>query len=147
MPNESKDKDKDEDTGDIPANPDPDSGHADGEHRIPTSFRPKSTFCPPRYRNAFLETYCRLVERDVTKIMDKRREYKVFNNLPKAQRDALKELQSDPLVVVKPADKGGSICILNRSDYVNDIYRYAQLDNTVYYKSWQKTPPQSLRKI
>ena len=77
--------------------------------------------------------------------MDKRREYKVFNNLPKAQRDALTELQSDPLVVVKPADKGGSICILNRSDYVKDIY--AQLDNTVYYKKLTKTPPQSSRKI
>lgn len=85
-----------------------------------------------------LDTYCGLLERDVTNIMNRRREYKVYNNLPKAQREALLELQRDTTVIVKPADKGGAICISNRYDYVREIN--TQLENTVFYKRLRKKP-------
>ncbi|CAB1318468.1 unnamed protein product [Coregonus sp. 'balchen'] len=67
-------------------------------------------------RNSSLETYCRLVEKAVTQIMTKRREYKTFNNLPKEQREALIEIKNYTNVIVKPADKGRAIVIQNRVD-------------------------------
>ncbi len=60
--------------------------------------RPKSTFCPPKSRNASLDTYCRLVQEDVMGILNKRREYKVYNNLSKKEREALTELKNDTVV-------------------------------------------------
>ena len=40
------------------------------------------------------------------------------DNLSKDERKALKELQSDTLIVILPADKGRSTVILNREDYL-----------------------------
>lgn len=108
-----------------------------------TPFRPKSTFCPPKYRNASLDTYCRLVERDVTNIITKSREYKVYNNLPKAQREALIELKKDTTIIIKPADKGGAICIMNRDDYVKEIY--GQLANTIFYEKLENDPTRGFK--
>ena len=40
------------------------------------------------------------------------------DNLSKDERKTLKELQSDTSIVILPADKGRSIVILNREDYL-----------------------------
>ena len=64
-------------------------------------------------------------------------------NLSKAERKALKELQSDTSIVVLPADKGRSTVILNREDYLekcmdhinNDPYQLLKKDPTTKIKA------------
>lgn len=53
-------------------------------------------------------------------------------NISVLERNALKELQPNPKIIIKPADKGGSIVILNATDYVREAIR--QLSNTAFYR-------------
>ena len=48
----------------------------------------------------------------------KNKENKFWNNLDNDQRKALLDLANDPSITLKPADKGGSIVIMNNDDYV-----------------------------
>ena len=54
------------------------------------------------------------------------------NNLSKDERCALKFLQDNPSIVIKPADKGSATVVLNKDAYLKEAYR--QLDNTNYYR-------------
>ena len=76
-----------------------------------TAFKKKSTFIPPKHRNSSIDTYCRLVESEVSLLLSKKSQHKVANNLSKTQRNALLELKKDMSVVVQSADKGGAIVV------------------------------------
>lgn len=54
------------------------------------------------------------------------------DNLNKDLRSSLQILKNDENIVIKPADKGGKVCILNRLDYINEAER--QLNNNQYYR-------------
>jgi hypothetical protein len=54
------------------------------------------------------------------------------NNLTKNERDALKFLQENDSIVIKPADKGSATVVLDKEAYIKEAYR--QLDNTTYYR-------------
>lgn len=56
----------------------------------------------------------------------------------KTERQAITELQKDPNIVFKAADKGGAICILNRTDYVKEAER--QLSDPIYYQKLEADP-------
>ena len=43
---------------------------------------------------------------------------KFWNNLDNDQHKALLNLANDPSITIKPADKGGSIVIMNIDDYI-----------------------------
>lgn len=101
-------------------------------------FRPKSTFIPPKNRNASLDTYCRLVGHDVQMTLRSKRQYRVHSNMSKSEREALAELNSDTTIVIHPADKGGAIVLQNSSDYDKEIYR--QLEDRNFYKKLPKDP-------
>ncbi|XP_053571737.1 LOW QUALITY PROTEIN: polycystic kidney disease protein 1-like 1 [Bombina bombina] len=45
------------------------------------------------------------------------------DNLTKKQRTALKALQNDITITIKPSDKGGNIVVLNTKDYVEECQR------------------------
>lgn len=53
-------------------------------------------------------------------------------NLSKAEWAALQQLKNNTDIIIKPADKGGNIVILNRQDYINEGLR--QLSDQNYYK-------------
>lgn len=55
----------------------------------------------------------------------------VRDNLSPNLRNALGELRNLDDVVIKPADKGGAICLLKKSSYIREAQR--QLSNTKYY--------------
>ncbi len=42
----------------------------------------------------------------------------LLNNLTKEERKALKELKSNTNIVIKKADKGSAVIIMNRDDYI-----------------------------
>ncbi len=103
-----------------------------------TGFRGKSTFIPPNHRNASIDTYCGLVEQDVENAIKKRKEYKVHNNLSKEEREALNNFLEKNTLIVKNADKGGTIVIQIGRDYEKEVYR--QLGDTNYHKKLSGNP-------
>jgi len=54
------------------------------------------------------------------------------DNLSQAERSALRALQNDKTIVIKPFDKGGGTVIINKVDYIKEAMR--QLEDTKYYK-------------
>lgn len=78
------------------------------------------------------------MERDVRNSFKKRKEYKVYNNLTKDEREALNTLSKDTSLIVKNADKGGAIVVQNRSDYEKEIHR--QLRDEKHYRKLSGNP-------
>lgn len=67
-----------------------------------------------------------------------RGDYHIQNNLTNEEKGALKELLGDKSLIVKPADKGGSIVIMDRPMYVKEIER--QLSDSDTYEKIQHDP-------
>ncbi|NJL55419.1 hypothetical protein HC928_09700 [bacterium] len=55
------------------------------------------------------------------------------NNLTREERTALLELSTDPRIIIKPADKGSCVVIMDREAYIKEAHR--QLHNSKYYIS------------
>ena len=53
-------------------------------------------------------------------------------NITKEQRSAIRELYSNPNIVIKPADKGGATVIWDKSDYIKEGMR--QLSDVNFYR-------------
>lgn len=53
------------------------------------------------------------------------------NNLTPDQLTAIKQLRNLKGIIIKPADKGGNVCLLDRTSYINEARR--QLLNPKYY--------------
>lgn len=60
------------------------------------------------------------------------------SNLTRGQFAAIGSLRANKNIVIKPADKGGKICIIDQDAYIKEGER--QLKNTKYYKQIQETP-------
>ena len=58
------------------------------------------------------------------------------NNISALETRALTELQKNKNIVIKPADKGSSIVIMDRDQYVFEVER--QLNDQIYYKKLSK---------
>ncbi|CAJ0915856.1 unnamed protein product [Ranitomeya imitator] len=92
-----------------------------------------SSYMPPR-SNPPVETFVSLVERDIhtlTREMD-RGKFQFHTNLTHAERLSLEQLASDKSLIIKPADKGGATVVMDRSDYLEEVFR--QLGDTTVYK-------------
>ena len=57
------------------------------------------------------------------------------SNISKAERRALQNLKNDNNIIIKPADKGSSTVIMNKSAYITEGYR--QLSNNLHYRKLQ----------
>uniref|UniRef100_A0A667W8W9 Uncharacterized protein n=1 Tax=Myripristis murdjan TaxID=586833 RepID=A0A667W8W9_9TELE len=60
------------------------------------------------------------------------------HNVSIMERKALKELQSNPKIIIKQSDKGGTIIVMNTTDYVKEAMR--QLSNTTFYQVLSSNP-------
>ena len=56
-----------------------------------------------------------------------------FKNLAFEERQALHDLTNNRNIVIKPADKGSGVVILNTQDYIFEAFR--QLADTTFYQS------------
>jgi hypothetical protein len=61
-----------------------------------------------------------------------------LSNLTRKQQQAIKSLQNNKEIVIKPADKGGAIVIWNKTDYLAEAYR--QLGRRDHYEILQSDP-------
>ena len=59
-------------------------------------------------------------------------------NLTLDERLALKELTKNTNIIIKPADKGSAVVIMNRLDYLKEGYK--QLADTKYYTKLDNEP-------
>jgi len=57
---------------------------------------------------------------------------KTENNLSNLEYQALLSLKNDDNIIIKAADKGGSLVVMDRDLYIKEAHR--QLDNSIYYK-------------
>ncbi|CAJ0946235.1 unnamed protein product [Ranitomeya imitator] len=108
-------------------------------------LRTPSSYMPPR-SNPPVETFVSLVERDIhtlTREMD-RGKFQFHTNLTQSERLSLEQLSSDKSLIIKPADKGGATVVMDRSDYLEEVFR--QLGDTTVYKIIQHNPLNQLIK-
>jgi hypothetical protein len=54
------------------------------------------------------------------------------DNLTHGEREAIKNLRSNNQIVIKPVDKGGAVCVMDRDEYLKEGYR--QLSDTNFYQ-------------
>ncbi|CAJ0955360.1 unnamed protein product [Ranitomeya imitator] len=65
------------------------------------------------------------------------------SNLSVTERQALKSLQQDKDIIIKPADKGGAIVVMDKLQYKNEVYR--QLGDSTTYKKLSHNPTTSIQ--
>ena len=65
-------------------------------------------------------------------------------NLPQKHFQAMGDLHNNRNIIIKPADKGGSIVIMNTTDYIQEAHR--QLRNPEHYKPLTSDPTTTYKK-
>ncbi|XP_047129554.2 uncharacterized protein LOC124809486 [Hydra vulgaris] len=104
-------------------------------------FHKKSNLSPIMTKNKTIISYLNLLECDITAL--------IFSQLPKDKKNltpklihALNSLMFNPTIIIKKADKGGGICILDKTDYEEKISLLLSDKNT--YKLLAEDPTKSI---
>lgn len=106
--------------------------HEENDSSTFNPFRPTSIWEPPTHN---LDPFIlELIEQDKQLLKDLHSEPET-PNLTKEERKALKELKQNDSIIIKPADKGSAIVIMDKKDYIQEGMR--QLSDTEYYKQLQ----------
>ncbi|XP_077111244.1 uncharacterized protein LOC143767108 [Ranitomeya variabilis] len=94
-------------------------------------LRNRSNFCPPRTYHA-AETFISLVDKEIDSLIHQQRLglFPLHSNLSTTEKQALSSLHTNNSIIVKPADKGGAIVVMNRTQYIGEIYRQLADTNT-----------------
>ncbi len=87
-------------------------------------FRNPSKFDNSSEQNPALDTYCNTVKQRV--YIYQGGKYR-FNNLTPGECQALKDLANNPEIIIRPADKGCVIVVMDTSMYITEVKR--QLSN------------------
>ncbi|CAJ0968585.1 unnamed protein product [Ranitomeya imitator] len=108
-------------------------------------LRNPSSFVPPKSNHA-VETFIDLLDRDIRRTIHEQRLglLPVRHNLSSSEKQALDTLSENRDIVIKPADKGGAIVIMNKHHYVTEIRR--QLSDTNTYRKLQGDPTYSIQR-
>ncbi|CAJ0946809.1 unnamed protein product, partial [Ranitomeya imitator] len=104
---------------------------------VHTSLANASTFHPIQEYSKAFHSFDMLVSRDIRKYNTKNMQY-LPNNLNTQERKAIKDLQTNHNIVVRPADKGGGIVILDHSMYHQESIRL--LSDPITYKKLRYDP-------
>ena len=111
--------------------------NVDPYKEIHKSFKNKSSWKPPP--NKTLDTYKRAFKVDLLKCKaDQSHQY----NLTKEQWKGLMELGKNPEIVIKKADKGSAVVIMNTTDYLREGYR--QLSDPNFYNKIREDPTEKI---
>lgn len=96
----------------------------------PPPFTPKSAWIPPF--NKIPAEISKLIEKDKKDFKQHYRIFKERHNLAMTEVKALRELMHNKSIIIKQADKGSAVVILDRDQYVQEACR--QLNDEKYYK-------------
>ena len=105
---------------------------------VQTQFRPPSRWMSPEGRDASLETYIKKVRTDMERQQKVKKYKRCTDNLPFLERNALRNLGQCTDIVIKPANKGSTVVVLSKEDYIEEADR--QLNNHSYYQKLGADP-------
>lgn len=103
--------------------------------------RPKSCFFPVQSQGHFIPTFFDLISADIKKITTEENPKRPpkNGNLSYQEIYALRSLENNENIIIRPADKGGGIVIQNVEEYekeahkiLNDIEYYQVIDNNPF---------------
>ena len=83
-------------------------------------------FIPPTGRDKNLDLYIDLVKEDILKNISRKHN----SNLTDKERNALKTLMNDQSIIIRPADKGSGIVIMDTDDYIKKVNEDLSQNNT-----------------
>ncbi|XP_073429861.1 uncharacterized protein [Dendrobates tinctorius] len=100
---------------------------------------------PPKTNHA-VETFIDLLDRDIKQTIHDQRLglLPVRHNLSPVEKQAISSLRDNPNIIIKPADKGGAIVVMNKNQYVTEIQR--QLSDTNTYRKVHTDPTFQIRR-
>ena len=95
----------------------------------------------PSGQDLFLESYRSTIVHNTLKEIKKKNNRKFKRNLKKEEWTATSTLRNNRDIVIKPADKGGNIVIINKQDYIQEGLR--QLSDSNHYEILEEDPTQT----
>ena len=108
------------------------------DSQIHQPFKNKSSW-KPNPPNRTLDTYKRAFKIDLLKSKLKPNHQ---HNLTKEQWKGLMELRKNPEIVIKKADKGSAVVIMNTTDYLREGHR--QLSDPNFYTKIREDPTEKI---
>ena len=109
---------------------------------VPEPFRKKSSWMPPKNRVPSMETYVQVVNTQVNKPSNST--HRFHDNMPRDERQALKTLKSRTDIIIKPADKGSAVVVMDRQKYIDGVMKH--LDNRTNYDILDSDPTANFSK-
>lgn len=100
----------------------------------PPPFTPRSNWTPSL--DGLPQEVAALIKADLQHFDDYFRPCRMRPNLPDNEVRALQELKQNIEIIIKPADKGSAVVVMDRDQYLWEGKR--QLDDTNYYKKLDK---------
>ena len=104
-------------------------------------FRPNSSWTPITNRDKFLDSYISTITSEIMNAP----EHKSYGNLSFEERSALKDLKSNVNLVIREADKGCSVVVMDRQRYIEEGYR--QLNDTSVYLRTRATAISDIQRL
>ena len=114
----------------------------DGDFSDKPEFRKRCTWCSERNRDAVLETYVSLLER---KLFSQDLSVRCQRNLSKEGQEALDNWRGYDDIIIKQADKGSAVVVMDRVRYVGEAMR--QLNDKDVYIPLKKDPTEEMIEI
>ena len=109
----------------------------------PIPFRQKSNYEPPVSTNRRIEDYVHALKIETTKLWPHKT---ISHNLSLQERQALRDLSRNKDLVIKKADKGSTIVILDKKDYMTKGFKHLS-DLDTYKKLDQDTTGKMANKV
>ena len=107
---------------------------------LPFFNKLQSSFTPPSGRDVYLDFYIEAISQEILHAEPKT---KLHSNISKVEFASLKGLARDDSIVLKKADKSGTIVIMNKCDYIAEVER--QLHNSDYYEKLESDPSEEVK--
>uniref|UniRef100_A0A8C5PFD7 Reverse transcriptase n=1 Tax=Leptobrachium leishanense TaxID=445787 RepID=A0A8C5PFD7_9ANUR len=92
-----------------------------------------------------IETFEQLVALDIKRLNKHKYIDPKPKNLSKSEYEGLKQLKRDETLIIKPADKGGGIVVLNQEQYHNETMRL--LNDPLTYRKLENDPTNRIKEI
>ena len=96
----------------------------------------------PKYAHKNIETFATVNFSDLSKLRDCKPK---FHNLTKAEKEALTQLKLNTEIIIKPADKGAGVVVMNTADYIFEAKR--QLSSKSYAPSNKEFLTEATRQV
>lgn len=112
----------------------------DNFSEFPFYNKKQSSFTLPSGRDVYLDFYIEAISQEILHTESKT---KMYSNISKSEFASLQSLARDDSIVLKKADKSGTIVVMNKSDYIAEVER--QLHNSNYYEKLQSDPSEAVK--